>query len=342
MKKVLLVVSLISVLLLAGCNQEEKIENDNIPEIVDNQQLKVEEKNINNSEQNEIDKYRLSDSYYIDSSSVEHPEYNIVKMNDGTLDIVNSSYTFESDSNNFTISVDDTIKINNEAITIPANTIYAYRENDVGLNVPIKLNEYRLNVGVIDLDEHDNYKEIVIHRNDGIDGMIYIYRVYNSGLKLLKEFEQDWLDNGLIKVNDKWVYCNTFYPSYNFNFLFGYDIYENGEFRHMNKFATGENITDENGNFPKGFQNIEFETLEGVSIEDSKYPYLRAKFNILSYKEPYNDGNTYHQAKYSIRVLEDSEYIVENRDNNGELIESSTKILPAGSVIQDVEIGLMW
>jgi hypothetical protein len=38
MKKVLLVVSLISVLLLTGCNKKEKVENNNMPEVTDNQQ----------------------------------------------------------------------------------------------------------------------------------------------------------------------------------------------------------------------------------------------------------------------------------------------------------------
>ena len=62
MKKVLLVVSLISVLLLAGCNKNEKIKN-NVPEVIENQQQEVINNIDNNDEVDNIEQYRLSENY---------------------------------------------------------------------------------------------------------------------------------------------------------------------------------------------------------------------------------------------------------------------------------------
>lgn len=58
MKKVLLVVSLISVLLLAGCNKEEKVEN-NVPEVVENQQQEII--NNNTDKDNELNDKKRDD-----------------------------------------------------------------------------------------------------------------------------------------------------------------------------------------------------------------------------------------------------------------------------------------
>jgi len=55
MKKILLVISLISVLLLAGCNKNENIDNVNIPENTDNQQQEIIE-NKASIDENESEK----------------------------------------------------------------------------------------------------------------------------------------------------------------------------------------------------------------------------------------------------------------------------------------------
>lgn len=56
MKKILLVMSLISVLLLAGCNKNQNIDNVNIPENTDNQQLEI----IDNKQENGSDDFQDS------------------------------------------------------------------------------------------------------------------------------------------------------------------------------------------------------------------------------------------------------------------------------------------
>lgn len=63
MKKVFLIVSLISVLMLAGCTKEENVGNSNLPENTNNQQEEV----TNNSE-NEQDEISKS---YLDSSIID-------------------------------------------------------------------------------------------------------------------------------------------------------------------------------------------------------------------------------------------------------------------------------
>ena len=79
MKKILLVISLISVLLLAGCNKNENINNVNVSKNVDNQQQEVIDNNQENvnvtktadqRKQENISKLRIENISYLDSLPV--------------------------------------------------------------------------------------------------------------------------------------------------------------------------------------------------------------------------------------------------------------------------------
>ena len=157
MKKILLVVSLISVLLLAGCSKNE-VNNDvnNVPDVV-----------VDNGEQEEVNisdnltEYNLLDSYVLENTSCESVYiYNLDE---------NKQYTFNSDNTEYTISVKDdgNVYLNDEIIDI---------EGDFE--------------GVIDLNTNDNFKEIVTSISGSLRDNYWIYRIKTSNeVELIREFE---------------------------------------------------------------------------------------------------------------------------------------------------------
>ena len=84
MRKILLVVSLISALLLAGCNSNEEIENDNLlPDVDNSQQEEVMDNNPNLENKDSDDDGILPDDENItqeeidDGQDLENEESNI-------------------------------------------------------------------------------------------------------------------------------------------------------------------------------------------------------------------------------------------------------------------------
>ena len=321
MKRFILVFSVMFILFLTGCNKNQNIENSNL---LENQKQEVVDNNSDDSVKFEEEQYKLSDSYYLDKRKIEYPEYNIVRLDEGNLEIVNSLYTFESDNSSFEISVDKTININGTPIMLSAR-VYNDKNEIVDDEVPLDIegNYQNVNVGVIDLDENDNYKEFVVY---DVREKVYIYRITNSGLKLLKEFDTYWGQNGLMKIDNTWIFANTFGPNQNYNFILGYDLFENGEFKHIDRLATGELIYSNNGELPEKFQEIVFKNNAndgGPCIQELS---TETEFNIVSYD--------FESNQVSIRMLKGG-YINEE--------DFSTKTyLPEGTILKDIRIGFMW
>ena len=111
MKKILLVMSLISVLLLAGCNKNEEVNNNvnTVPEVTDNQQqLSIEETNVddNNNETNQNKLNNLISATNVNGVSV--PKINLEsddakKANDEISQLVDEyhgiTYKYNTDNN---------------------------------------------------------------------------------------------------------------------------------------------------------------------------------------------------------------------------------------------------
>ena len=168
-----------------------------------------------------------------------------------------------------------------------------------------------------------------------LNGEIFIYRIKRDGLELLLNVADDWTSNGLKKVNDKWIYTNSFRYGEGWNFLYGYYLYENDDFKYIERFATGEKISDENGNYPKGFQELVFEP-NGIFVTPFESGNLEeeSKFHILS-----RGNSELFGEVYSIKILEDT-YTTRFIGSQGETDE--TYELKSGTVLEDVRIWHDW
>ena len=220
--------------------------------------------------------------------------------------------------------MDKTLNLNGEAIAMPN---YKNGERVIEIIDDLYENKGLYSVGVIDLDENDNYKEMVIQMHNGIFQDYYIYRVEKDGLVEIFQGneEYDFEDNtyGLIKVKDKWIACIVFVPYSNWNFIDGYYMYEDGEFKYVDRLLTGEKLTDENGNFPERLQNIVFDNTGKYEtlyfVQNNNYDEkICGKINLISRKK--SDPS----YKYTIRVVED--------------IEKDGVIIPAGTILEDVSL----
>ena len=196
MKRILITVPIVVILFLTGCNKTEIIEKDNLRENVYNQQEEIlldnnivpedsedmvnaNSENLNNyfpilpkeeilyedadkgtSEEKLIEKYKLADGYFLDDYDIEEIDYNIISHGE----IINTNYEFVSDDMKFMIICNK--YENNEygvpgyEITLNGKQIWpsSYSEQVVALDI-----------GIVDIDQSDNYKDIVIYEVEGLE-----------------------------------------------------------------------------------------------------------------------------------------------------------------------------
>ncbi len=298
MKKLILVLSIISVLFLVGCDTKKNINNDEM----DSQTItpKVE------------DKYKLSDTYYVSGEKLGYDNsllYLFAKEQK-----YKEKFDFESDGTDFQITcnpVEESGEISKYDVKINGKEIEFTGENTQG-----KFGSLGDYMWIIDLDVNDNYKEMVVRRMWGIDSYeLDIYRFTKDGVLLLLAKPKHDLEDDLVKIGDKWILTNYLFADVEqYHVIMGYYIYEDGGFKYIEKFATGEDLPSENEFFPENFQKLVFDSdNNGVKMSD-----IKGKFQFISYNAI---------GSFTIKLIEDCV-----RYENGEII-------PAGTILEDVGRG---
>lgn len=340
MKKIVLVLSIISVLFLVGCNENEDVVinyDDNLQENVGNysQQIENDDKdNENNSIiQTDEQKYKLSNSYYISGEGLsgeclidlsytakKYEEHSYIESDGNEFDITCELSEIGTDGMRSTYDV----RINGETINLPLGDTF-------GCSVVMD------RMVVIDLDENDQYKELLLTTSEGLLSSEYIYRLTRNGLELIFTSDSQW--DYFVKIGDKVIYTNNKFRTEEGVITKGYYLYEDGEFKYIDRFATGENVTDENGMFPESFQKLEFYAAGGESIVlGYKDGDVVGTFNLISYEEKYEQESDFHYPKYDVRLTKDCEYHVSHFDSNHNYTHTTTEILPAGTILEDIGI----
>jgi hypothetical protein len=316
----LLLIYLLSATLLT--NGSKNLENNEISNSIDNQQQVVEDTGKNDII-SENEKYKFSDSYYFDFTNSEYQvNYNVVEDNEK---IIKEAYVFKSDNAEFTITLGNTIELNgNPIMSKHYSTVDGESQQAL-----IKFDDegFTYDIAIIDLDENDNYKEIFVTERFGSIYLQYnIYRVQKDGL--VEIFDMDvsrgiGYPGGLCKINGNWIFNLVFAPYNNLDFVTGYYLYEDGEFKYIDRFHNGEKLTDEEGNFPEGLKSITFTADEWCFFveSDNIHNEIFGKFNLMSCK---NGTVGSLDSEYTIRILED--------------VELSGEVIPAGTVVENVRL----
>lgn len=254
MKKYLLIMMALASLSLAGCAKPGV--NGGIP-IPPNSGV------LNSGEQSvkEENPYKLSDGYILEEEMLSADIYNV--MNDE----LKKDITVESDETSFEIKCIDIgsgeVKITVNGVDL--NLTFATKPyEDAPELVSSQTNDW---VGVIDLDETDNYKEIVVNRllgqgeaRDAND--LQFFRLTKEGPLYIGAFTYDHFLNCkediFVKINNKYIIPKLMSEVVPTKLVMGYHEYTNGNFMYVDKFLTGEEIADEEGNFAPDFQKEVF------------------------------------------------------------------------------------
>lgn len=256
MKRYLLIVMALASLSLAGC--AKKGVNGGIPtpdDLSGNGEVQV---NVSGEEKNP---YKLSNGYVITDEMMSTDIYNV--MNEEKR----SDLTVESDETSFEIKCVDIgsgevkITVNGEDLKL---TFATKPYEDAPELVSSQTSDW---VGVIDLDETDNYKEIVVNRllgqgeaRDAND--LQFFKLTKEGAKYIGAFTYDHFLNCkediFVKINDKYIIPKLSSDVVPTKLAMGYHEYVNGNFMYVDKFLTGEDIADEEGNFSPEFQKQVF------------------------------------------------------------------------------------
>ena len=331
MKKILLVISLISVLLLTGCNKNENVDNVNISENTDNQVQEILENNQEISQENPSNgekDYKLSDKYDIDDSDLDKIEYNIPMIYDEYLysdggdleakqeELNLNPYKLESDGASVEIVGGGEfvyITVDDNKYTVPRNSMWC-------------------NVGVLDFDTHDNKKELVLVGGEHASKtQVTIYELNNNGPKMIFD------GNGsLIHIKNKYIIPVQFGGITSLlkeNLFFGYYAYDNGEIKFVDRFLNGEKMYDENNEFNENFQKEIWTVAEngfteaglGMSIvengqgtmkslhEDGKIRFIRK----VDFTGSRPQGQNSNGVAYEVEVVETASYYDNQNDNKG-------------------------
>ena len=325
MKKILFVLSLILTFLLAGCANNKPVGNEDI----ENQDV-VEQNVVVNEAMSAEEKYKISDNYFVSGEKLKDEECILGIFPISEDDFYKESCVVDSDGMQFEITC-----VPNKYDSEDLSTSLTY---DVRINgEKIKSNNDTFpnlygKMWVVDLDENDQYKEIVLFSWTGVDSTLEILRLTKNSIQVF--FEIDGNDADLMKIGDRWIctnYIEISNPAHSEERItFGYYIYEDGTFKYIDRFATGEKILDENGLFPSNFQNIIF--TENFSVNyDGKVAYFSGKCNLLSMKTEIDDYNKEYNH-YNIRLLEDIEVEIYSDDGS-----STKEIWKAGKNIENCE-----
>ncbi len=214
-----------------------------------------------------IQKYKLSDSYILNGKDAKAINFNII----------DSSYNMETGRYESVVAnqevISDGIKFKIECNKVDTNK-YEVKINGESLS---KEGHFPGTcVGVIDMDSSDEYKEIVVRTGAEATASYEFYKLTKKGIELIYQYEADVVGaTEIILMNNKYI-IPIVSSIVSENLIFGYYMYEDGEFKFIDRFLTGEKITDEEGNYPEKFKNQIF----SVSSEGS-YCLVYYKGNIV-------------------------------------------------------------
>lgn len=319
MKKCFIVIFLM-IILLVGCSRQivvndsdnvvsknNDVESDNSGETISGEGNGLSEKAYDETKVEE-NKYKLSDTYYI--SEYEEPTKCIMELSWDRGLYYNEHTYIESDGVIFDIECHEKteqyedyngqleervycdLTINDEIIHMDGMQGYAMEASPFGTWGYEAMYE-------IDLDENDQYKELYLEAYMGIYGSAVVLRLTKDGIKFVDDICCGF-DGMLCKIGNKWI--NTcWYWDFVPEISFGYYMYEDGEFKYIEKFATGEDMYNENGMFPKDFQEMVFVNAEEFALGKDNYDLEDGvRFNVLTVVV--EDG----QLRWTIRLLDDS------------------------------------
>lgn len=346
MKKVLIVVSLVSVLLLAGCGKNEEKNNNynnsvqgNVSEVVTNNQ---EQEDVNSS-LDDVEKYKLSDSYELEHNA--GIKFNVGDNWGEELFIADTPIEFYSSGKKHTI-------IAKKEDSSYLKLLIDDKEVDTISNI--------YSVGIIDIDEKDDFNEVVIRKKTGdIFIETNIYRINNN--EQLEEMSfGDIVLPAPCYVNNKYIFPVYLYGGMNFMTygpVIGYYTYEDGNFIYNDRLLTGEKAIDENGKFVLNiideFSN-DFGLTIGKSGDGNLEPHVEsdvtgrkfAKFRVISFSIDNNESDDEANPEsdiylqYDIELLDDAVWTrLEFSEKNGHYnTVTSDEVLKKGTIIKGVSI----
>lgn len=223
MKKILLVVSLISVLLLTGCGKEE---NTNVPEVTDNQQQidksnisgetaemsTIEIRGVKYKDINTIPKVELDfDSSLVYATPIKEGNDIYVKLSDS---FIIEDFDLEENTSNQRIMLPTKIYSSEE------NVNYLYNYNGETYYIPVEkclIGEEKIvyrDYGMELIKANDSIKINGIVSNDVIDGWFYDYVDYDVSLceaymeswkisdKMLNEYSESYLEKHISRISE--------------------------------------------------------------------------------------------------------------------------------------------
>lgn len=263
----------------------------------------------------ELEEYKLSNEYELDYLGYDSL-FNVALINNNyELNIINETYEFESEGNNYILEckpLNDNrhldLFINGKKAEIPGYAIKG--------------------VAVIDLDETDASKEIVIRESQDGFWKNVVYKI-NSNNELDAKARFVVGDGGIYKTNDKFIFPITLLSS-RISPVIGYYIYEDGEYKYIDRCLTGEKNINEDGYLPEKIRNEVYTFDESLSTIYKDGKELKETYSIkfLNTKVKYNEEDGKLQKICDIELVQDAKY--------GELYEDDYEILPAGTVMNEV------
>lgn len=305
MRKILsLLLAVLSLFLLIGCDKNKDVEIRNEEYICDSYQVSGE---------------RLIDSTPWLSERTNDKTKETIIESDGEKFVISYDIVEETEKINFNL------KINGEKFLLFTDK-ELYSGEFAGSEADFSVFD---TLWLFDLDETDSYKEILVRRFLGLEyHRALVYRLTKDGLVELEEIK---FAEELVKVNDTWIVPNYLVEEYvgngGYNVASGYYMYDEGNFKYVDKFLTGEEIVDEQGNFPDGFKNLEFEVpFSGIMLEYEGGE-IKGKFNFIS-SQDFGEKRDFYESKFVIRLVEDIQ-VYENKSDDG------FKVIPAGTIIND-------
>lgn len=277
-----------------------------------------------------VQKYQLSSGYEL-TDAFKEVNYSLISKNQ----LMKENQVFESDNTQFEMT--GNVENDSSSITVllngkPLNT--SVGSKDKLKEDGIVDGSFVESVGILDLDENDIYKEIIVCRENDEFKTHYIFRVEKDHLVLL--LKEKTKSDSLYQIGNQWIYTNmlnSWIP-----ITMGYDIYENGSFHHVDRFLTGEKLIQEDGTFAEKFQEKVFEISENtgiVSKVDNMNTQLLTgtKFNILASKQATSEfGGTV--TAYQIKVVEDSSWEKLGAESEEDALEK----IEAGTILDKVII----
>ena len=297
---------------LADYNEYEKWRNEYISDKVT--ELEIPYKNLT-KENIEVEEYRLSKEYELGYVGYDQL-FNVALINNNyELYIANDKYTFESDGKEYII----------ECSPINENRLLEVLINGKKVEIP----GYGIKgVAVIDLNPNDNSKELVIRESQDGFWKNAVYKLNeNNEIDLSTRFVGGEL--GIYQIEDKYIFPVTLLAS-KISPVIGYYIYNEGEFKYIERCLTGEKTVDEEGLFPEKIREKTYVFSEELSNVYKDEKNLKEIYSIrfLNTKLEYDKENEKLIRRCDIELMQDAKY--------GEVYKEASEVLPQGTILKDV------